>query len=150
MAWSPSVTVAAVIENAGRFLLVEEDDGVGPVYNQPAGHWERGETLIEACAREVLEESAHRFQAENLVGIYRWSPPGGDKTYLRFAFAGKSLGEEAGRQLDQGIIRAVWLTQEEIRAASARHRSPLVWRCIEDFLSGRRYPLDLIDHLREE
>jgi len=144
MTWTPSVTVAAVMERAGRFLLVEEEDGGERVYNQPAGHWERGETLVQACAREVLEESAHRFEPTQLVGIYRWSPPGSEVTYLRFAFCGDTLGTEPGRPLDAGILRAVWLTPEEIGALAPRHRSPLVWRCIEDYTAGRRYPLDLI------
>ena len=146
MTWKPSVTVAAVMERDGRFLLVEEDDEGERVYNQPAGHWERDETLVQACAREVLEESAHRFEPKQLVGIYRWSRPQGDVTYLRFAFCGEILGVEEGRALDRGVLRAVWLAPEDIRALAPRHRSPLVWRCIEDYLAGRRYPLDLITH----
>lgn len=148
MTWNSSVTVAAVIERGGRFLLVEEEDqdGGDPVYNQPAGHWESGETLVEACAREVLEESAHRFDPKQLVGVYRWTRPQGDVTYLRFAFCGDIRGLEAGRALDEGILRAVWLAPEEIRALASRHRSPLVWRCIEDYLAGKRYPLELITH----
>jgi ADP-ribose pyrophosphatase YjhB (NUDIX family) len=148
MVWKPSVTVAAVMERAGRFLLVEEEDpdGGGRVYNQPAGHWERDETLVQACAREVLEESAYRFKPKHLVGVYRWTRPQGDPTYLRFAFCGEVTGVEEGRTLDQGIARAVWLAPEEIQAVARRHRSPLVWRCIEDYLAGRRYPLDLVRH----
>jgi ADP-ribose pyrophosphatase YjhB (NUDIX family) len=148
MIWKPSVTVAAVMERDGRFLLVEEEqeDGGEPVYNQPAGHWERDETLVQACARETLEESAHRFEPKQLVGVYRWSPAHGDLIYLRFAFCGEILGVEEGRALDRGILRAVWLTPAEIRALAPRHRSPLVWRCVEDYLAGRRYPLDLITH----
>jgi ADP-ribose pyrophosphatase YjhB (NUDIX family) len=148
MTWKPSVTVAAVMERDGRFLLVEEEQEGGgePVYNQPAGHWERDETLVQACAREVLEEAAHRFEPKQLVGVYRWSRPQGDLTYLRFAFCGQILGLEEGRTLDQGILRAVWLTLEEIRQLVPRHRSPLVLRCIEDYLAGRRYPLELITH----
>lgn len=148
MTWKPSVTVAAVMERDGRFLLIEEEQGDGgePVYNQPAGHWERDETLVQACAREVLEESAHRFEPKQLVGVYRWRRPQGDPTYLRFAFCGEILGVEEGRALDEGILRAVWLSPEEIRRLVPRHRSPLVWRCVEDYLAGRRYPLDLITH----
>lgn len=148
MSWTPSVTVAAVIERGGRFLLVEEEQEGGgeAVYNQPAGHWERDETLVQACAREVLEESAHRFEPKQLVGVYRWSAPQGDLTYLRFAFCGEILGVEEGRSLDEGILRAVWLSPEEIRRLVPRHRSPLVWRCVEDYLAGRRYPLELITH----
>ena len=148
MTWKPSVTVAAVIERDGRFLLVEEEeqDGGDPVYNQPAGHWEPDETLVQACAREVLEESAHRFDPKQLVGVYRWSRPQHDVTYLRFAFCGEILGVDEGRALDHGILRTVWLSPEEIRRLVPRHRSPLVWRCVEDYLAGRRYPLELITH----
>ena len=144
--WKPSVTVAAVMERDGRFLLVEEEDEGERVYNQPAGHWERDETLVQACAREVLEESAHRFEPKQLVGVYRWDRPQGDLTYLRFAFCGEILGVEEGRALDEGILRAVWLSPEEIRALAPRHRSPLVWRCVEDYLAGVRFPLELITH----
>jgi NADH pyrophosphatase NudC (nudix superfamily) len=146
MTWKPSVTVAAVMESGGRFLLVEEEDNGALVYNQPAGHWERGETLVQACSREVMEESAHRFEPAALVGVYRWSPPRGEVAYLRFAFSGITLGVELERPLDEDIVRAVWLTPEEIRALAPQHRSPLVWRCIEDYTAGRRFPLDLIRH----
>lgn len=144
----PSVTVAAVIERGGRFLLVEEEDEGRVVYNQPAGHLEEQESLVEGCRREVLEESAWHFQPRELVGIYRWRKPdsaaGAGVTYLRFAFCG-DLGEhESGRRLDAGIVRAVWLDADEIRALRARHRSPLVLRCVEDYLAGRRYPLDAL------
>ena len=142
--WKPSVTVAAVIERSGKFLLVEEDADGERVFNQPAGHWERGETLIQACAREVLEETAYHFEPRSLTGIYRWQSALNGVTYLRFAFCGDAAGFEEGRQLDHGIVRAVWLAPEEIRAVAARHRSPLVMRCIDDYLAGRRYPLELI------
>jgi ADP-ribose pyrophosphatase YjhB (NUDIX family) len=144
----PSVTVAAVIERAGQFLLVEEDDGGQLVFNQPAGHLEPNESLVEACAREVLEESAWHFRPRELVGIYRWSRPRvgarAAVTYVRFAFCGELGEHEAGRRLDTGIVRAVWLHPEEIRASSERHRSPLVLRCVEDYLAGRRFPLDAV------
>jgi ADP-ribose pyrophosphatase YjhB (NUDIX family) len=144
----PSVTVAAVIERGGRFLLVEEEDDGRIVFNQPAGHLESRESLAQGCAREVLEESAWHFRPLALVGIYRWSKPGkaaeAEVSYLRFAFCG-DLGEyESGRKLDAGIVRAVWLDLDELRALSARHRSPLVLRCIEDYLAGRRYALELL------
>jgi ADP-ribose pyrophosphatase YjhB (NUDIX family) len=144
--WRPSVTVAAVMEHDGKFLLVEEDADGERVYNQPAGHWERDETLAEACAREALEESAYRFEPKQIVGVYRWSAPGNGITYLRFAFSGEISGFDPERKLDQGIIRAVWLAPEEVQALAPRHRSPLVWRCIEDYLAGKRYPLELIAH----
>lgn len=144
--WKPNVTVAAVIERAGRFLLVEEETVDGLRFNQPAGHLEEGESLVEAAAREALEETAHRFRPESLVGIYQWPRPDGAVTYLRFAFAGSVLGEEAGRALDAGILRAVWMDLAEVEATAARHRSPLILQCIRDYLGGRRYPLDLIRH----
>lgn len=144
--WKPSVTVAAVIERDGAFLLVEEEAHGQIVFNQPAGHWEPGETLPEACAREALEETAYRFRPTELLGVYRWHFPGADVTFLRFAFRGEVTGHEPGRELDKEIRRAVWLTPEEIRGLRARHRSPLVLACVEDYLAGRRYPLDLLRH----
>jgi ADP-ribose pyrophosphatase YjhB (NUDIX family) len=147
----PSVTVAAVIERHGQFLLVEEEDDGRMLFNQPAGHLELNESLVEACAREVLEESAWHFRPHGLIGIYRWSKPASatsaGATYLRFAFCGELGAHEAGRGLDAGILRAVWLDAGEIRASRERHRSPLVLRCVEDYLAGRRCPLDfLIEH----
>lgn len=151
MSARPSVTVAAVIERNGQFLLVEEEDDGQMLFNQPAGHLESGESLVEACAREVLEESAWHFRPRELVGIYRWSRPRlrskAAVTYVRFAFCGDLGGHEAGRKLDLGIARAVWLDAGEIRASRERHRSPLVLRCVEDYLAGRRYPLAaLVEH----
>ena len=144
----PSITVAAVIERGGKFLLVEEEDEGRIVVNQPAGHLEQRESLVEGCRREVLEESAWHFRPRKLVGIYRWGKPGpGEEpgvTYLRFAFCGELHGHEPERKLDAGIVRAVWLDLDEIRALSACHRSPLVLRCIEDYLAGRRYALELL------
>lgn len=144
----PSVTVAAVIERGGQFLLVEEEDEGRLVYNQPAGHLEPNESLVAGCARETLEESGWRFRPRELVGIYRWRKPdtasGAGVTYLRFAFCGELAGHEAGCKLDAGIVRAVWLHPEEIRASRERHRSPLVLRCVDDYLAGRRYPLGVL------
>jgi len=144
--WKPNVTVAALIEREGRFLLVEEETEDGLRYNQPAGHLDEGESLAAACSREALEETAWHFQPTSLVGVYQWPRPKGDITYLRFAFAGTLGAEETGRPLDTGILRAVWLTPAEIAASRDRHRSPLVLQCVEDWLAGRRYPLDLIRH----
>lgn len=150
--WKPSVTVAAVIERGGRFLLVEEQTPEGLRLNNPAGHLDPGESPAEGVARETLEETTHRFTPAALVGVYlaRFQRPAGsagpaeDITYLRLAFCG-DLGEAvAGRALDTGILRTLWMAPDEIRASAARHRSPLVLRCIEDHLAGRRYPLDLI------
>jgi 8-oxo-dGTP pyrophosphatase MutT (NUDIX family) len=144
--WKPNVTVAALIERDGRFLLVEEDTEDGLRFNQPAGHLDEGESLVAACAREALEETAWGFTPTALVGVYRWPRPQGDITYLRFAFSGELGAHEAGRALDTGILRAVWMTPDEIRACAERHRSPLVWQCVSDCLAGRRYPLELIRH----
>jgi 8-oxo-dGTP pyrophosphatase MutT (NUDIX family) len=144
--WKPNVTVAALIERDGRFLLVEEETPDGIRFNQPAGHLDEGESLLEACAREALEETAWRFRPTSLVGIYMWPRPQGDITYLRFAFAGKLGDEEIGRKLDTGILRAVWLTPAEIEASRERHRSPLIWQCVQDYLAGRRYPLEILRH----
>lgn len=146
MIWKPDVTAAAVLEQDGKFLLVEEETRQGIRFNQPAGHWEPGETLIAAAARETLEETAHEFEPQHLVGVYRWHSPGSDTTYLRFAFTGRLLAFHPERELDAGILRAIWLTPNEIRATRERHRSPLILRCIEDYLAGKRYPLELITH----
>ncbi|NWG32176.1 MAG: NUDIX hydrolase [Rhodocyclaceae bacterium] len=144
--WKPNVTVAALMERDGRFLLVEEETAEGIRFNQPAGHLDAGESLVEACAREAMEETAHAFTPTELVGIYQWPRPQGDITYLRFAFAGKVGARETARPLDAGILRAVWMTVEEIEACQDRHRSPLVLQCIRDYLAGRRFPLDVIRH----
>jgi phosphatase NudJ len=143
--WKPNVTVAAVVERGGRYLLVEEASSRGPLLNNPAGHLDPGETLLQAVAREVLEETACAFTPTHLQGIHL-APSATDDgiTYLRFAFAG-SVGEPiAGRVLDDGILRTLWLTYEEIAAERARHRSALLMRCIDDHRAGRRYPLDVL------
>ncbi len=146
--WKPSVTVAAIIERGGLFLLVEEHTPEGVKLNNPAGHLDPGESLIEGCAREALEETAHDFRPTSLVGVYmsrmQRASTGEDITYLRFAFCGELGKQQSGRPLDAGIIRTVWLRADEIRASSARHRSPMVLRCMEDYLAGQRYPMDLI------
>jgi ADP-ribose pyrophosphatase YjhB (NUDIX family) len=147
MVWKPSVTVAAIVEDNGRFLMVEEEAENGIVFNQPAGHLEPNETLISGVARETLEETAYSVRAESLVGIYRWHAAVNDTTYLRFAFKARVLGHDPGRVLDEGILRALWMTPEEIRKFRPRHRSPLVMRCVEDYLAGRSYPLELIHHI---
>jgi len=144
MVWKPDVTVAAIVEREGRFLLVEEETSDGIRLNQPAGHLEPDETIIAAVRRETLEETAYDFIAEKLVGIYRWSRPKSDLTYLRFAFAGSLGAHYPERSLDTGILRALWLTHDEIIASSERHRSPLVVQCVEDYLAGRRYPIDAL------
>ena len=146
MIWKPNVTVAAVVYRDGRFLLVEEETDAGLAFNQPAGHLEQGEALVDAVVREALEETAYHFRPTHLVGVYNWRHPTKDVTYLRFAFAGELRGFDADRQLDDGIVAARWLTLDEVRATQDRHRSPLILRCCEDHLAGRRYPLDLLVH----
>lgn len=146
MVWKPNVTVAAVVQRDGKFLLVEEETDAGLAFNQPAGHLEEGESLIDAVVREALEETAYHFKPTHLVGIYNWKHPKKDVTYLRFAFGGELRGFEPERPLDDGIVAARWLSLDEVKEARARHRSPLILRCIEDGLSGRSYPLDLLVH----
>lgn len=146
MIWKPNVTVAAVVQRDGKFLLVEEETEAGLAFNQPAGHLEEGESLVDAVVREALEETAYHFKPTHLVGIYNWKHPAKDVTYLRFAFAGELRGWEVNRKLDEGIVGARWLTLDEVKATQARHRSPLILRCIEDHLAGKCYPLDLLVH----
>ncbi len=145
--WKPSVTVAAIIERDGRFLLVEEETSDGIRFNQPAGHLDPGESLIQAVSREALEETAHEFTPTALVGMYmsRYlsSRTGEEVTYLRFAFAGE-VGAALDQPLDVGILRAVWMTREEMVAIRERHRSPLVLQCVDDYLAGKRNPLSVI------
>ena len=151
--WKPSATVAAVIEHHGKFLLVEEHTPEGLRLNNPAGHLDPGESPQDACARETLEETAYAFTPTALVGIYlsRFErapsaarPKGEDITYLRFAFCGQLGALQAGRRLDYGIVRTLWLTADEIRASHALHRRPLLVQCMEDYLAGKRYPLELV------
>lgn len=144
--WRPHVTVAAVIERDGRFLMVEEETADGLRLNQPAGHLEEGESLLAAAVRETLEESAHDFVPACLVGIYQWPRPQGDISYLRFAFGGEARATTVERDLDEGIVRTLWLSADELRAAVAQHRSPLVMQCVDDWLAGRRFDLDLVRH----
>jgi len=146
--WKPNVTVAAVIERDGRFLLVEEETSDGLMLNNPAGHLDPGESPEQGCAREVLEETAHAFRPTALLGIYlartRREATGQDTTYLRMAFCGELGPHDPSRKLDTGIVRTLWLTPEEVRASSARHRSPMLLQCIEDYLAGAAHPLSLI------
>jgi 8-oxo-dGTP pyrophosphatase MutT (NUDIX family) len=140
------VTVAAVIERDGRFLLIEEHTPEGLRLNNPAGHLDPGESPEQGCARETLEETAHNFTPTALVGIYlsRFQRGDEDITYLRFAYCG-TVGEcDPTRSLDTGIVRTLWLTAEEIRQSADLHRSPLVLRCMEDYLAGKRFPLELV------
>lgn len=148
MVWKPNVTVAAVLARDGKYLLVEEETELGLAFNQPAGHLEEGEALIDAVVREALEETAYHFKPTHLIGIYNWKHPSKDITYLRFAFGGELRGYEAERKLDAGIVAARWLSYEEVQATQARHRSPLILRCIDDLRAGKQYPLDLLVHYR--
>ena len=150
--WKPSTTVAAIIERrrdgVSEFLLVEEHTLEGLRLNNPAGHLDPEESPQEAVVREVLEETACVFTPDRLVGVYlsRFQRPanGEDVTFLRFAYGG-SVGEpDPDRRLDDGIVRTLWMTLSELRDCHARHRSPQVLRCIEDFIKGRRYALDAI------
>ena len=152
--WKPNVTVAAVIERDGRFLLVEEHTSGGLKLNTPAGHLDPGESPAEGCAREALEETAHHFTPTALVGVYlaRFQRPAAqpgsdgetDITYLRFAFAGTLGAFEPDRALDEGIVRTLWMDIDELRASVERHHSPLLLRCVEDYLAGQRHPLELV------
>jgi 8-oxo-dGTP pyrophosphatase MutT (NUDIX family) len=142
--WRPSATVAAVIERGGRFLFVEESIEGRRVLNQPAGHLDPGESLAQACAREVMEETAHRFVPTGLVGIYRWHYAPKDVTFLRFCFLGEVFEADPHRKLDKEIVALHWLTPAELLARRAEHRSPLVQKCVDDFLAGRRFPLEVL------
>ena len=152
--WKPSVTVAAVIEQSGRFLLVEEHTPEGLRLNNPAGHLDPGESPVAACARETLEETAYQFTPQALVGVYlarfqralSGHEPAAvdDITYLRFAFCGSLGAWDAERPLDTGIVRTLWLSAEEIRENTSRLRSPLVLQCMEDYLAGQRFGLEVI------
>ena len=147
MQWKPNTTVAAIAEQDGRFLLVEEKINGKLVFNQPAGHLEQGETLIDAVKREVLEETAWEFEPEALVGVYLYpNPHRQDISYLRFCFYGHCIREHTGQTLDEGVLRAAWLSLEEIEKEQNRLRSPMVSRCIADHLNGNRFPLDLLHH----
>jgi len=146
MIWKPNVTVAAVIKQDGKYLLVEEQTAGGELFNQPAGHWEPDESIIQGVIRETLEETGYTFVPQWLLGIYRWHSRVNDVIYLRFAFAGSVVGYDPERALDDGILRAAWFSLDEIRASIPRHRSPLVMQCIEDHLAGKHYSLGILTH----
>jgi len=153
--WKPNVTVAAVIEREGRFLLVEERTSQGLLLNNPAGHLDPGETLVQACVRETREETAFAFEPQALVGVYLSAPahpvradePVQDKdsiTYLRFVFRGVLGAHDPRQRLDHGIVRTLWMSPHELRASTGRHRSPAVLRSVEDYLAGASHPLQLL------
>ena len=143
----PVVTVAAIVVRDGAFLLVEEETRAGVRLNQPAGHLEAGETLIEAAVRETIEETGYGITPTALIGIYRWQAPDTTETFIRFAFAGDVVAHDPERVLDEGIVRALWLPYDELVAQRAMHRSPLVLRCVDDYRAGLRRPLDLVTEM---
>lgn len=150
--WQPDVTVATIVVRDGRLLMVEESVGGRLVLNQPAGHLEPDESLADAALRETREETGWDVQLTAFVGAYQWKAPrqadGRDGPhFLRFAFAAEALQHDAALVLDDGIVRALWLAPAELQAEHARHRSPLVWRAVADFLGGQRHPLGLMQHL---
>ena len=147
MQWKPNTTVAAIVEQNGKFLLVEETTDRGNRYNQPAGHLEDNETIIQAVIRETMEEAAYEFTPEFLLGIYHWKHQHNDTTYLRFAFIGKVGLHYPLQELDDGIVQAVWMSIDEIRDKKNLMRSPQVLMCFEDYLSGKRYPLQVITNV---
>jgi 8-oxo-dGTP pyrophosphatase MutT (NUDIX family) len=141
--WRPSVTVAAVLERGGKFLLVEEEIDGRRVLNQPAGHLDPDESLVQACVREVREETCWQFEPDALVGIYRWFYAPADVTFLRFCFRGR-LVAETNTPRDAQIEALHWLTPAQVAARKAEHRSPLVQKCVDDFLAGKRFPLEMM------
>jgi len=143
----PAVTVATVVVRDGAFLCVEEETALGRRINQPAGHLEQGETLAAAAVRETLEETGYQVEPLGLVGIYRWQAGAKAPTYVRFAFAARVLGHDPARPLDAGIVRVHWIEYAALAAGRAEHRSPLVLRCVDDFLAGRRLPLSLLTEM---
>ncbi len=147
MQWMPHATVAAIVEDQGKFLLVEEETDRGNRYNQPAGHLEDNESLLAAVVRETMEETAYTFHPEALLGIYHWKHEHNDSTYLRFAYIGRVSHHQPTQALDEGIVRSIWMTVEEMREQAMLMRSPQVLKCVEDYLAGKRYSLEAITHL---
>ena len=143
----PVTTVATIVERDGTFLLVEEETSSGVRINQPAGHLEAGESLVAAAIRETLEETGYHVTPTALVGIYRWQAPVTGATFIRFAFAADVDAHDPERRLDEGILRAFWLSYDDLTASCDRHRSPLVLRCVDDFRAGLKRPLDFVTEL---
>jgi 8-oxo-dGTP pyrophosphatase MutT (NUDIX family) len=143
----PAITVATVVERDGRFLLIEERTRSGLRLNQPAGHVEAGESIVSAAARETLEEAAWQVDPTALVGVYQWGSGTNGSTFVRFTFAAAPRAHDPDRPLDTGIVRAMWLSYEDIAARRDAHRSPLVLRSIDDYRAGKRWPLGLIARL---
>jgi 8-oxo-dGTP pyrophosphatase MutT (NUDIX family) len=148
--WKPHSTVAAIVERDGAFLLVEELNSLDEkVVNQPAGHLDEGETLVEACARETLEETGWQFTPQALVGIYRWISPRDGETFIRYSFCGELGKQLSPEPLDSAILRSRWLTLDQLENSAIQLRSVLVPRCIDDYLAGTRYPLALLSDVQE-
>lgn len=150
--WQPDVTVATVVVRDGRLLMVEETVGGQRVLNQPAGHLEPDESLVDAALRETREETGWDVRLTCFIGAYQWRAPDdgdgqGGRHYLRFAFGAEPVRHDPARPLDSGIVQALWLTPSELQEQSGRHRSPLVWQAVADYLAGRRHPLDLMQQL---
>ncbi len=147
MVWKPHVTVSAIVEHEQRFLLVEERVDGRMVLNNPAGHLEPGETLLQAVIRETREEAAWEFTPEAVIGIYQWHHAPRDLTFLRVCYCGAVNGHDPEQHLDEGIHRTIWMTRDEMLSARERLRSPMVLQAIDDYLAGTRYPLDIIKKL---
>jgi 8-oxo-dGTP pyrophosphatase MutT (NUDIX family) len=150
--WQPDVTVATVVVRDGELLCVEERVNGRLVINQPAGHLEPDESLVDAALRETREETGWDVRLSAFIGAYQWqAPPQADGTggrhYLRFAFAAEPIALDPARELDEGIVRALWMTPAVLQDATARHRSPLVWQVVADYLAGRRHPLSMLPQL---
>ena len=143
----PAVTVATIVERDGRFLLIEEETRHGPRLNQPAGHVEAGESIVSAAARETLEEAAWRVDPTALVGVYQWESPDSGMAFVRFTFAATARRHEPNRPLDTGILRALWLSYDDIAARRDRHRNPLLLQSLDDYRAGTRWPLGVIANL---
>lgn len=143
----PEITVAAIAESEGRFLVVEERINQRLVFNQPAGHVELGESLLTAVVREVREETAWRFEPQSVIGVYLWRSPESGVTTMRFAFGGSVDDHRAAQPLDNGIVATHWLSREDLCERQRRLRSPLVMRCIDDYLEGKRLPIEALGHL---
>jgi len=148
--WYPHLTVATIIENNGNFLMVKEVSDEKIVFNQPAGHVDKDETLFEAAVRETLEETGWHVNIDTLVGFYLYTSPENETTYFRALFAATAISHDKDRELDDGILEAPWLSREQVKEQSNMLRSPMVLQCIDDYLNGKRLPLDCISHLPAE
>jgi 8-oxo-dGTP pyrophosphatase MutT (NUDIX family) len=144
MVWKPHATVAAIIERDNKFLMVEELIHGEKVFNQPAGHLDPDENLIDAVKRETLEETAWHFEPQAITGIYLWKHPDNGESFLRIAFSGTCHDHDPEQSLDDGILQAAWRSRDELIEQQQRLRSPMVLNCIDDYLAGKRFPLDML------